>query len=324
MAEARRRPRARARARRSRRGRRRTRRTARGPPRSQRSSSARRRPGRPERRSARARRRPVRARRAGWHPRRRPGRPRRSRRAPPGPRRAIRCGGRGGAPGPRPLAGKAVVRARPTRARSSRPHQSASACSAGVPQLVVPLLARLQRVEVAQDDARLDRAVEAVDLEAHRGIHGVFLGRTEARAAEGDGLGPVRARVQAEARVPPLPHRPHVTNAGRGDEEVDAGVAGAERAQLLELLGEAEPEPGAADHHVHPLGALGRVAGEDLRGVIRRTPGGTRRARPASARGRPPRGGRRSATGAPRRHAAPRAGRSRGCCAPSRGPTRPR
>ena len=42
--------------------------------------------------------------------------------------------------------------------------------------------------------------------------------------------------------------------------------------QLLELLGEAEAEAGAADHHVHPLGALRRLGGEDLRGVLGERP----------------------------------------------------
>ena len=58
------------------------------------------------------------------------------------------------------------------------------------------------------------------------------------------------AAVEAEAGMPPLPHRPHVLDPGRRHQQPDARVTHPERSQPLELLGEIEAESGAADHRV--------------------------------------------------------------------------
>ena len=155
--------------------------------------------------------------------------------------------------------------------------------------------ASAQRVELAQDDARLDRAVPVVDLEPHRGVDRVLVLDAEAGAAEGDAEGAVGAAVEAEAGVLALPHRPHVADPGRGDHQPHARVAHPERGQLPQLLGQLEPEPDAADHRVDPLGPAqvlgaehrGRVGGERLAEGLevlgpQREPGGG--AVPAEAR----------------------------------------
>ena len=129
-------------------------------------------------------------------------------------------------------------------------------------------LCRLVRVELAEDDARLDRPVPVVDLEPHRGVDGVLGSDAELRAAEGDPERPVGARVEVEPRMLALlPHRPHVTHARRRDEQPHAGVAHPERRQPAELLGEIEAEVGAADHRVDPLRSHQVLGAEHLGGV---------------------------------------------------------
>ena len=124
--------------------------------------------------------------------------------------------------------------------------------------------------------------------------------------------------MEAEAGVLALPHRPHVADPGRGDQQPHARVAHPERRQLPQLLGQLEAEADAADHRVDPLGPP-QVLGPEHRGRV----GGERLAEGVEvlgpqlrARRRP--GGRRSPPGAPSRPRAPPAGRSRGCCGPSR------
>ena len=107
-----------------------------------------------------------------------------------------------------------------------------------------------------------------VDLEPHRGVDRVLLGDAELGAAEGDAERPVGAAVEAEAGVLALlAHRPHVADAGGGDQQAHAGVAHPEGGQPAELLGQVEAEVGAADHRVDPLGSPQVLGAEQLGGV---------------------------------------------------------
>ena len=78
----------------------------------------------------------------------------------------------------------------------------------------------------------------------------------------------MRAAVEAEAGVLALlPHRPHVADPRRGDQQAHPGVAHPERGQPPQLLGEIEAEAGAADHRVDPLGPPQVLRPEHLCGV---------------------------------------------------------
>ena len=52
----------------------------------------------------------------------------------------------------------------------------------------------VEGVDLAEDDAGLDRAVPVVDLEAHGGVEHVVVIDAEAGAAEGDAEGAVASR----------------------------------------------------------------------------------------------------------------------------------
>ncbi len=146
-----------------------------------------------------------------------------------------------------------------TRLRRTRRRGGALALSAPPPS---------KRVELAQDDARLDRAVPVVDLEPDRGVDLLVLADAEAGAAEGDADRAVGAAVEAEARVLALlPHRPHVADPGRRHHQPHAGIAHPERRQLLQLLGQLEAEADAADDRVDPLRAQQVLGTEDRRRV---------------------------------------------------------
>ena len=53
--------------------------------------------------------------------------------------------------------------------------------------------------------------------------------------------------------LPVRPHSRHVLEPGRGHEQGGLGIADAERAQALELVGEAQPEDAAGYDGIHPL-----------------------------------------------------------------------
>ena len=124
------------------------------------------------------------------------------------------------------------------------------------------------RVELAQHDPRLDRAVPVVDLEPHRRVDRVVLADPELRAAEGDAERPVRAAVQAEARVLallPIGRTSRTRAAGTSSRTPGLPIPnGASRPQLL---GQIEAEVGAADHRVDPLGPRQVLGPEHLVGV---------------------------------------------------------
>ena len=179
------------------------------------------------------------------------------RRPPPG---RWHCGTtrRSVGPGPRPR--------RPAGRCSRSPASSSLEASPPLPGLEpIPIaIGASRRVELAQHDPRLDRAVPVVDLQPHRDVDRVVLADPEARAAKGDAERPVGAAVEAEARVLALPHRPHVAHPGRGDKQPHPGVAHPERRKPAQLLGEVEPEAGTADHRVDPLGPLQVLGPEHL------------------------------------------------------------
>ena len=107
-----------------------------------------------------------------------------------------------------------------------------------------------------EHEPRLDRAVPFVQLKAHGGVEAVLdrLGKRARGHAEGDGPGARAAAGDGEARVlAVLPHAPHLVHARGGDQQRGRRIAVAERAQLLELLGERDAEPVRPDHRVDPL-----------------------------------------------------------------------
>ncbi len=146
---------------------------------------------------------------------------------------------------------------------SKRSHQA----SDGVAR---PDLGALVRVELAQDDPRLDGSVPVIQLEADGGVDDLVVLDAEPGAPEGDAERPVRAAVQIEACVSaPFPHRPHVADPGAGDQQPHPWIAHPEGAEPAELLGQLEPEIGAADHRVDPLRA-GQVLGAEDGGRVGR------------------------------------------------------
>ena len=83
----------------------------------------------------------------------------------------------------------------------------------------------------------------------------LIVANPQPRAPEGNPERPVRAAVEAEARMPvAFPHLSHVADPGGGDEQPHPGVAHPERGELAELLGEIKTEAGTANHRVDPLG----------------------------------------------------------------------
>ena len=212
------------------------------------------------------------------------------------------------------------------RRRSHRPEQSHDSLSAAprppaggsaATQLRLeplpprPRLRRLQtrrrhRVELAQHDARLDRAVPVVDLEPHRGVDRVVVPDPEPRAAEGDAERPVGAAVEAEAGVLALAHRPHVADPGRRDEQPHPRVAHPERGRGGDSSSaRSRPRLGAADHRVDPLGPAQVLRAEHGSRRGRRRPRGRRRGSRLAAPARRRRGARRSRPGAPSTPRAP-------------------
>ena len=125
------------------------------------------------------------------------------------------------APGPaRPPRAAARRRGRAPRSASWRRQNSASPIAAGDSGSRPGSAGRPRlRVELAEHDPRLDRAVPLVELElAPRRRAGPALGRRVERAvdAEGDPERAPAAAAEAEARVAlALPHRPHVADAAR-------------------------------------------------------------------------------------------------------------
>ena len=118
---------------------------------------------------------------------------------------------------------------------------------------------------MAQHETGLDAAVVLVALQRERRVDrglAVDLGH-----AEGDRARPHAAGLHGETDVLSLPHRPGVPEPGRGDEQRDAGVGGAEGRQALELLGQGEAELVAGHDGVGDLGGHEVVRCEDRRGV---------------------------------------------------------
>ena len=116
---------------------------------------------------------------------------------------------------------------------SKRFHQSSASACDGVRRRV------LVRIDVAQDDAGLDRAVPAVHLEPHRGIDRLLLADAELERPKATPSGAVGAAVEVEAGVLSFADRPHVAHPGRWNEQSHAGIAHAERAPAS-----AAPRPG--------------------------------------------------------------------------------
>ncbi len=105
---------------------------------------------------------------------------------------------------------------------------------------------------LAQQHARLDGAVEAVDLEADGGVD--RLGRQRRPLAEADAARDRAAGVQAEADVALLlPQRPRVGQQRGRDEQRDGRVGLPERLELRELLRETQGERVAGDDGVQAL-----------------------------------------------------------------------
>ena len=77
-----------------------------------------------------------------------------------------------------------------------------------------------------------------------------------------------------------LAHRPHVGDLRARDQQQDPGVAGPERAQAGELLGDLLAEALAADHRIDPLAAHPRRRRQGCPPRLRTPP--ERSTRPAS------------------------------------------
>ena len=137
------------------------------------------------------------------------------------------------------------------------------------PCLAAVRLAAVQWVELVEDDARLDRSVPVVDLEAHRGVDRVVVLDAQAGAAESDAEGAVGAAVEAETGVFALPHRPHVADPRGGNHQPHPRVAHPEGRQPTQLLGQLESKADAADHRVDPLRAP-QLVGTQNRGRVQR------------------------------------------------------
>ena len=170
------------------------------------------------------------------------------------------------------------------------------------------------RAERAQHHPRLDRPVPAVALEARRPRPAGWAPAAASERWERRKATP-RARAppldQREARVLALlAHGGHVLDARGGHQQARRGVAGAERAQPLQLLGQVQRQRAAGHDRVDALGRrqVRRAPAPRRRGRPARR-GRRRRARPRSP-ARPPSGGRRSRSGARRRRPGRRAGRT--------------
>ena len=170
---------------------------------------------------------------------------------------------------------------------------------------------RAAGAERAQDEPRLDRAVPRVALEPDRDVVRLAARRRASARC-------VVRNATAAARAPPpvtsvkracwplLAHRRARSRPGPPARAASARVAGAERREPLELLGEVEPERAAGHDGVDAL---------DRHQVVRRERA-RRRGRPSARRNgstasaamleaRPPSGGRRSGRGASAHAASP-------------------
>jgi hypothetical protein len=120
---------------------------------------------------------------------------------------------------------------------------------------------------VAQDEARLNRAVPLVELQRERRVVDVAL--RQPIDAEGHGAGAMATGLDAEAQVAPvLAHRPRIGQAGGRHEQGDRRVADPERREALELFGQLQAELVAGDDRVDALEGH-EVVGLEHRGRVR-------------------------------------------------------
>ena len=209
---------------------------------------------------------------------------------------------------------------RPGRGRAPPRHRGGARTPPQIAprELGVVIGAGRRRVELAEHDPRLDRAVPLVELEPQRDVERASWPSGEAAVdAEGDPERPPAAASEAEARWRLLAHRPHVGDLRARDQQRDPGLPtpnGPRRASCSATSWPRLSPPTTAS----TLSLRTRPPPAGLARLGRRTPPGTpRRARPRSRA--PPRPGvRRSAPGARRRRRAPPSRSKPGRCAPSR------
>ena len=177
----------------------------------------------------------------------------------------------------------------------------------------------LVRIELAQHDPRLDRAVPVVDLEPHRGVDRSSSAPTPScERPKATPSARCDAAVQAEARV--LPLRPSAARRARGRRGPAAARPGCP--SRTAPAGRAPRRGRGRGRRRRPSRRSARSAsgprGRAPRPRGRRRRRGRRRGSPPAAPVPPRPGARRTRSGAPRRPRGRRAGRSRGCCGPSR------
>ena len=183
--------------------------------------------------------------------------PRRSRTTRPPPPTA--SGAAALAAGPGPSGAAALAAARPARGslRAARPRGQVAVQLAAHPgrerwRLAEQVdRARAARLRLAEHEPRRDRAVPAVDLQADGGVGGLAgLDRERAARAERDAARAGAAGAERERDVAALAERARVGQARGRDEQRHRRVAGAERRELLELLGQVERQRVALRHRV--------------------------------------------------------------------------
>src|SRR5262249_4467238 len=134
---------------------------------------------------------------------------------------------------------------------------------------------RVGRVDGAEHDAWLERAVPLIDLEPNRDVEPLG-GRRRGEAtvdAECHAERATRPAREGEARVAlAASHRPYVGEPGAREERLARGIPRAEGPEPVELLGALEPEALAAAPRVDPLARRRRLGAERRRGALAERP----------------------------------------------------